>query len=34
MLQKSGIVPPVDGAGFGKWYYSTVLLDKVKKIYC
>ena len=31
MLQKGGIVPPVDCAGFGKWNYSTVLLNKVKK---
>ena len=34
MLQKGGILPCVDCAGFGKWNYSTVLFNKVKRSYC
>ena len=34
MLQKGGILPCVDCAGFGKWNYSTVLFNKVQRSYC
>ena len=34
MLQKGGILPCVDCAVFGKWNYSTVLFNKVKRNYC